>query len=51
MVEAPFIIGTPATITLSFMTARLPLSTPDGAPLMEVLTYQALYLFSAPLGR
>jgi hypothetical protein len=44
-------MGTPATQTLSFIATVLPASLPPGAPLMVVLTYQALYLFSSPSGR
>src|SRR5437867_12198633 len=44
-VEAPFIIGTPARLTLSFSAIFLPASLPPGAPLTSVLTYHALYLF------
>src|SRR5258708_29683535 len=47
-VEAPFIMGTPARQILSFSAMVLPASLPLGAPLISVLTYQALYLFSSP---
>src|ERR1700677_561758 len=50
-VEAPFIIGTPARLTLSFSAIVLPASLPLDAPLIVVLTYQALCLFSSPSGR
>ena len=50
-VEAPFIIGTPARLTLSFSAMVLPASLPLDAPLIVVLTYQALCLFSSPSGR
>src|SRR6516165_3073091 len=36
-VDAPFIIGTPASITLSFNATVLPLSLPFGAPSTVVL--------------
>ena len=49
--EQPFIIGTPATITLSFTATFLPLSGPESAPLIEVFTYQALCLFSSRDGK
>src|SRR5215472_9594974 len=41
-VEAPFIIGTPARLILSFSAIVLPASLPLAAPLTSVLTYQAL---------
>src|SRR5256884_7195555 len=50
-VEAPFIIGTPATMTLSLMATRLPFSLPLGAPLMDVLRYHAFCRFSSGPGR
>src|SRR3954467_12442260 len=50
-VEEPFIIGTPARQTVSLSAIVLPASLPVGAPLMVVLTYHALYLFSSPSGR
>ena len=50
-VEAPFIMGTPATMTLSLMATRLPLSFPPAAPLIDVLRYQALRGFSSAFGR
>jgi hypothetical protein len=37
----PFIMGTPATHTLSFMATVLPDRGPDGAPLISVRQYQA----------
>src|SRR5215468_8211589 len=40
-VEAPFIIGTPARLILSFRATLLPASLPPGAPLISVLMYQA----------
>src|ERR671925_579089 len=46
-IEQPFIIGTPATITLSLTATRLPCSGPEAAPLMAVFTYQALCVFSS----
>src|SRR5262245_6247739 len=50
-VDAPFIIGTPASITLSFKTTVLPLSGPDGAPSTRDFTYQALWGLSSGSGR
>ena len=50
-VAAPFIMGTPATMTLSLMATRLPLSLPAGAPLIDVFRYQALRGFSSAFGR
>src|SRR5438046_10537157 len=47
-VEAPFIIGTPATMTLSLMATRLPFSLPLGAPLMDVLRYHAFPVLLGP---
>jgi len=47
----PFIIGTPATHTLSLMAIFLPESGPDGAPLIEHFQYQALYGLSSGRGR
>src|SRR5439155_4490402 len=47
----PFIIGMPATQTLSLMANFLPASFPDGAPLIEHFQYQALSLFSSGPGR
>src|SRR5947207_4346552 len=41
-VEAPFIIGTPASMMLSLSATRLPLSLPPGAPLTDVFRYHAL---------
>ena len=46
----PFAIGTPATQMLSFAATRLPASLPEGAPLMSVLTAQALKRFSSAGG-
>ena len=45
-VVEPFIIGTPASATLSFSTTVRPASLPLDAPLTSVLIAQALYLFS-----
>ena len=42
----PFIIGTPATMTLSFTATLLPFNNPEDAPLIDVLTYQALRDFA-----
>ena len=36
-VEAPFIMGTPASMTLSLRTIVLPLSLPEGAPFTVLL--------------
>ena len=47
----PFIIGIPATHTLSLMANVLPASLPDGAPLIEHLQAQALNWFSSGPGR
>jgi hypothetical protein len=47
----PFIIGTPATQTLSLIAIFLPAKGPEGAPLIEHFHYQALSLFSAAAGR
>src|SRR5207248_10008114 len=49
--EVPFIIGTPATHTLSLMAIRLPARIPLGAPLIEHLWYQAFKVFSSGCGR
>src|SRR5215218_162075 len=38
----PFIIGRPATATLSLTTTVFPASGPSGAPSTRLLTYQAL---------
>jgi len=43
-------IRMPATQTLSFSTTVLPASLPRAAPLIVLFTYQALYLFSSPVG-
>ena len=51
IVAAPFIIGTPASMMLSFSATRLPLSLPREAPFTEVLRYQALRGFSSGPGR
>ena len=50
-VEAPFIIGTPARLILSFKTIDLPASGPRGAPLTSHFMYQALSGFSSGAGR
>jgi hypothetical protein len=50
-VDVPFIIGTPATQTLSLIAIRLPASSPDEAPFMEHLQYQAPSGFSSGSGR
>src|ERR1700733_14488663 len=47
----PFIIGRPATQTLSLMAIFLPAKGPLGAPLMDAVTYQAPSGFSAAEGR
>ncbi|MCD6681591.1 MAG: hypothetical protein LT102_13240 [Burkholderiaceae bacterium] len=49
--DAPFIIGTPAIIVLSFTAMRLPASLPPVAPRMSVRTYQAFSGLSAGSGR
>jgi hypothetical protein len=49
-VADPFIIGTPATQTLSLMATVLPANLPPAAPVIVVFTYQAEYLFSSPVG-
>ena len=49
--ELPFIMGTPATMMLSFMATFLPFKGPEAAPLMEVFTYQALRLSSSADGK
>src|ERR687893_159687 len=49
--EEPFIIGIPATQTLSFMATRLLESGPSEAPFIEHLRYQALRGFSSGSGR
>ncbi|WHZ12514.1 MAG: hypothetical protein OJF60_002955 [Burkholderiaceae bacterium] len=49
--ETPFIIGTPATQTLSLIASRLPASLPVAAPWIRVRMYQALYGLSAGSGR
>src|SRR5215472_7180882 len=51
MVEAPFIIGTPARQILSLSAIFLPLSLPAAAPCTSVLTYQAPCRFSSSGGR
>src|SRR5919107_1522165 len=48
--EEPFIIGTPATQTLSLMAICLPERGPFSAPLIEHLQYQALRGFSSGSG-
>ena len=47
----PFIIGRPATQTLSLMAIFLPANGPLGAPLMDAVTYQAPSGFSEAGGR
>src|SRR5271170_3121345 len=47
----PFIIGKPATQTLSLTTIFLPARGPVGAPLMDAVTYQALSGLSEACGR
>ena len=47
----PFIIGTPASMMLSFSATVLPLSLPLAAPLTTDLRYQALRGFSSGPGR
>jgi hypothetical protein len=49
-VTVPFIIGMPATQTLSLMAIRLPARGPLSAPLMEHFQYQALSAFSSGPG-
>src|SRR5215471_18897315 len=49
--EEPFIIGTPATQTLSLIAIRFPASGPLAAPLMEHFWYQAFSGFSSAVGR
>src|ERR1700726_2202305 len=51
MNEDPFIIGTPATSTLSLRAAVKPLSLPSGAPWIEVLRYHAFSGSSSGPGR
>ena len=50
-VDEPFIIGTPASMMLSFSATVLPLSLPLAAPLTVALRYQALRGFSSGAGR
>ena len=47
----PFIIGTPATATLSLMATVRPASGPSAAPRISVVTYQAPSGLSASAGR
>src|SRR5438105_13493679 len=47
----PFIIGIPATHTLSLIAIFLPASGPEGAPLIEHFQYHALSRFSDAGGR
>jgi len=47
----PFIMGIPATHTLSLIATRLPASVPEGAPLIEHFQYHALSRFSLAGGR
>jgi len=51
IVEAPFIIGTPARQILSLRATALPRSFPAAAPATSVLTYQAPCRFSSGAGR
>src|SRR4051812_39053945 len=51
IVDEPFIIGTPATQTLSLIATVLPASLPPLAPLIVAFAYQAPYLLSSPVGR
>src|SRR3984893_13777626 len=51
IVEAPFIIGTPARQILSLMAIFLPRSLPAAAPAILLLTYQAACRFSSGAGR
>src|SRR5258708_15642597 len=50
-VEEPFIMGTPASMILSFSATTLPFSLPLGAPLTVDFRYQALREFSSGPGR
>ncbi len=50
-VVAPFIIGTPASATLSFRTTVLPASLPSDAPFTSVLIAQAPWILAASAGR
>ena len=47
----PFIIGTPATSTLSLTATVRPASGPSAAPRISVVTYQAPSGLSASAGR
>ena len=47
----PFIIGIPATHTLSLIAIFLPASSPEGVPLIEHFQYHALSRFSDAGGR
>src|SRR6266571_94318 len=49
--DEPFIIGTPATHTLSLIAMRFPARIPVEAPLMVHFWYQAFSGFSSALGR
>src|SRR5690242_9917059 len=51
IVDAPFIIGTPARQILSLSAIRLPLSFPAAAPSISVFTYHAPYRFFSGGGR
>ena len=50
-VDAPFIIGTPATITLSFIARVLLDSFPSERPVISDFQYHALCGLSSGLGR
>src|ERR1700704_5154436 len=50
-VDEPFIIGTPASMMLSFSATTLPFSLPLAAPLTVDLRYQALCRLSSGAGR
>ena len=50
-VAEPFIIGTPATAVLSLTATVRPARGPSSAPVISVVTYQALNGFSSGSGR